>query len=245
MKEIKQQKAITLIALIITIIILLILAIVTIGSMKNSNIITYAQNASTDYSTKKDEEKGIISGYETLIENNLYNGSKVTYIVEGVPVPTGFKHIEETKKDTGLVIENETEGSQFVWVPVPEISEFARPQTEGSKDYEGVLYDFSGTTVTEENDYGIETLGRREPAVVTDYDTVTNLEDSGVTTDLTGDKLIDGNDFKYQLQKEFNSMVASVSKYGGFYVGRYEVSKNRRKSSIKSRWNKYKISHSI
>ena len=32
--------------------------------------------------------------------------------------------------------------------------------------------------------------------------------------------------FKNQLQAEFNSMVESVGKYGGFYVGRYEMSLN-------------------
>ena len=56
MRKTRSEKAITLIALIITIIILLILAVVTIGSMKNSNIITYAQNAATDYNDKKTEE---------------------------------------------------------------------------------------------------------------------------------------------------------------------------------------------
>ena len=54
MRKTRIQKGITLIALIITIIILLILAVVTIGSIKNSNIITYAQNASKDYNAKKD-----------------------------------------------------------------------------------------------------------------------------------------------------------------------------------------------
>ena len=32
--------------------------------------------------------------------------------------------------------------------------------------------------------------------------------------------------FKAQLQNEFDNMARSVAKYGGFYVGRYEVSFN-------------------
>ena len=68
MNENKVERGITLIALIITIIILLILAVVTIGSMKNSNIITYAQNAANDYETGKDKEKGILSQYETILD---------------------------------------------------------------------------------------------------------------------------------------------------------------------------------
>ena len=85
MKKEKLEKGITLIALIITIIILLILAVVTIGSIKNSNIITHAENAATEYNIKKDEEvlklaimetqlagKGVFS-YETL-DANLPDG---------------------------------------------------------------------------------------------------------------------------------------------------------------------------
>ena len=71
MKRTKLQNGITLIALIITIIILLILAVVTIGSIKNSNIITYAQNASTTYNDEKSKEESAIAGYETLIESKL------------------------------------------------------------------------------------------------------------------------------------------------------------------------------
>ena len=67
----KGQKGITLIALIITIIILLILAIITIGSIQDSNIITYAKNASSDYGEAKDKEESIILGYETVIEEKI------------------------------------------------------------------------------------------------------------------------------------------------------------------------------
>ena len=67
MKNVKSEKGITLIALIITIIILLILAVVTIGSMQNSNIITYAQNASSSYNKGKEDEIGILSKYEDIL----------------------------------------------------------------------------------------------------------------------------------------------------------------------------------
>ena len=60
-----------------------------------------------------------------------------------------------------------------------------------------------------------------------------NLEKAGFTIDLTGDNKVNGEDFKKQIQKEFNSMVASVSKYGGFYVGRYEISLEENKAQSK------------
>ena len=67
MKKTKIDKGITLIALIITIIILLILAVVTIGSIKNNNIITYAQNAANKYSTEKENEESVLGQYEDEI----------------------------------------------------------------------------------------------------------------------------------------------------------------------------------
>ena len=218
MKRIKLDKGITLIALIITTIVLLILAVVTIGSIQNSNIITYAQNASNDYNGTKADEESTIAGYEALIESNLPGKegeeSKVTYTNEGVPVPKGFLVLEGTTKDTGLVIENETEGSQFVWVPV--------------------------TEDIDPNGYGLNTDGRREPDVVTGqysstvdsasgimYDAVSsNLERAGCTEDLNNDGKVNAYDFKMQLTNEYKAMVESVNKYDGFYVGRYETSMN-------------------
>lgn len=72
----KQQKGITLIALIITIIVLLILAVVAIGAVQESGIITHAQKAATDYNSAKADEESTISGYESLIEENLPGGAE-------------------------------------------------------------------------------------------------------------------------------------------------------------------------
>ena len=106
MKKIVNQKGITLIALIITIIILLILAIVTIGSIKNSNIIAYAQNAATDHNAKKDEEESTISGYESLIESNLPGNS--------ITIPNGtYYYCGANTESNYLVISDE--GNKLYW----------------------------------------------------------------------------------------------------------------------------------
>ena len=107
MKKTKLEKGITLIALIITIIILLILAVVTIGSMQNSNIITYAQNASKDYNTKKLEEESLLDYYEDQIEENLpgaISNSQIAKILEGYMqelIGQG-QLVEELKKEMSL-----------------------------------------------------------------------------------------------------------------------------------------------
>ena len=247
MRRTKMQKGITLIALIITIIILLILAVVTIGSIKNSNIITYAQNASSDYNAKKDKEESVISGYEELMtvttedikkasvgkivnKNSTINGK--IYSSENPVIPKGFMAVNveteghESYWDAeggpqvkeGLVISDGT--SEFVWIPVPNINEFAKKYDD--TNYQGVLYDVSVITseVTKKQDCGVGTTSNREPANLSaEFDNTSNMSIWEETL----------------YQKSFNRMVASVSKYGGFYVGRYETSFDKGVAQSKSR----------
>lgn len=57
MKKLKKEKGITLVALIITIVVLLILAIVAIGAVRDSKIITHAQNAGDSYTISQEKEQ--------------------------------------------------------------------------------------------------------------------------------------------------------------------------------------------
>ena len=148
--------------------------------------------------------------------------------------------------DTGVVIEYK--GSQFVWVPVPVTATnslypkgttkamakvstaegFAGTDGNGRTNYEGVLYNFgsmSGTlsnptyTVVGEpqvmNNYGQGTTSSREPDILdNEYDNDTNLGAIGLAR----------GTFKTEIQENYNAMIESVKKYGGFYVGRYETS---------------------
>ena len=72
MKEkFKNTKGITLVALIITIIVLLILAVVAITSIRNSNIIKYAQNGRDMYNHGKEDEGIKLNEYEKYIEDEV------------------------------------------------------------------------------------------------------------------------------------------------------------------------------
>ena len=252
MKKNKQEKGITLIALIITIVVLLILASVAISSIQNDGLLSYAENAANKFNQSQSDEKDVLGSYLNYLKENIDDsetigdatvGEKVTSIstingkkyTETNPViPIGFMAIdtetsswdvedltEEVKK--GLVISDGT--SEFVWIPVENIGSFARLQNSSTQNYEGVLYNFEivddGTlTVTEKTEYGVETQDCREPANLdlTNYDNTTNL--SIWTENL--------------YQDSFNSMVQSVSKYKGFYVGRYQMSSNRTSKNIES-----------
>ena len=244
--RLREQKAITLVALIITIVVLLTLAVVAIGAVNDSGIIAHAQNVATDYNRSKVDEESTISGYDTLIEESIGRGSglgkaTVGKIVEknstingkaysstNPVIPKGFMAINVTieghesnwdaesgpEVTEGLVISDGT--SEFVWIPVSNIDDFARLQDGSETNYQGVLYDFSGTTATEKTSYGVGTTGHREPD---------NLSDSTSNMPIWTESLY---------QESFNKMVASVSKYGGFYVGRYETSLNGSVAQSKS-----------
>ena len=59
--NLKENKAITLVALIITIIVLLILAVVTITAVSEGNIFNHANNAATRYNAAATEENALLS----------------------------------------------------------------------------------------------------------------------------------------------------------------------------------------
>ena len=140
-----------------------------------------------------------------------------------VTVPAGFAYgTSDNVKSVngGLVITDSVDsngnstGNEYVWIPVDKTkltvgnTDKKMAKISSGSDYEGVLYNFSGTSSTEMTDYGLGTTNEREPDIVSNYD--------GKSNDPVGIK-------KENLQKEYNDMIASIKKYGGFYVARYEA----------------------
>ena len=152
-----------------------------------------------------------------------------------VPVPIGYTASSasgENSVNDGFVIYEGTDAvndgnvstakttrNQFVWIPVEDISQIANQTSgtdgKGRQNYQGKLYDFSTSGVTEMSSYGQGTESYREPDIVTDYD--------GDSKYLSILGLSSSSEFKTQLQEEYNEMIESVDKYGGFYIGRYET----------------------
>lgn len=167
-------------------------------------------------------------------------------------IPKGFKVLvsEGTKVDNGVVIEDKN-GNQFVWVPVDNPSEMYGTDSNGVKH--GKLYEYrrynSSTSSydtlekpiadgwKEEN--GIMTIiteadgwSRYEPSTITrwryysqdrsSYTIKENVFDAD-TKYLNRLGLSSTSAFETQMQNEFNEMIKSVEKYGGFYIGRYET----------------------
>ena len=174
-----------------------------------------------------------------------WDGDKVTAEESSdgvtVPVPKGYTASDATGErsvNDGFVIYEGTEEvndgnvdtakttrNQFVWIPVPDISQIAN-QTSGTdgnnrQNYQGKLYDFSSSRAKEKTSYGQGTTSYREPDVVTGSDGTSYDNDQQYVKTILG--LANSDALKTQLQEEFNEMIASVDTYGGFYIGRYET----------------------
>lgn len=137
--------------------------------------------------------------------------------INNISIPNGFAYLQGSK-DEGLVIINQEDGNEFVWVPVEDINDFARLKENSQTNYEGILYTFANGTSTEY--IGTEKLQHSEPKVIAEYDRENLTKDENTNlTDEEKDAILET-----EFQSEFNNMVESVKKYKGFYVGRYETS---------------------
>ena len=132
-------------------------------------------------------------------------------------IPEGFEILEDASTvDDGLVIQDE-QGNQFVWIPVETpVSDTEEDGTENKAmaikngdNYRGLLYDFTSSASTVQSGCTTTTSNYREPDIVRSYDNNTSYNNGLFTKD--------------SLQEEYNKMMASVEKYHGFYVGRYEL----------------------
>ena len=146
-KTFKNSKGITLVALVITIIILLILAGISISALTNTGIFGKAKDAKQKSADAELDQNTKLDSYENEIDNYLpkQNSNKTveqakekvlsteknTELVDAkenkIVIPAGCKIIgDATTVDKGIVIEDATSGatagSQFVWVPVGEIT---------------------------------------------------------------------------------------------------------------------------
>lgn len=189
-----------------------------------------------------------------------------------VPLPNGYvvSKIEgEMSVNTGLVIyqipESEIEGidwsadsdnngildvqekyNQFVWIPVSNPNEMFGTDENGNSL--GKLYDFNidgpiveNWTETDGVMSWTSPMGFREP------DTVVSGTNSSGTTYKGDEEHYNLEEFKEQIQGEFEELRKSIETYRGFYIGRYETgSQNgtigkvvRGNSNISSDWYRH------
>ena len=215
----KKKNAISLIVLVITIIVMAILAATVIITLSNTNIISEANNAVKKTEAQQVEEMKALMVADGMLGKNpesqtigdttltwLESEKRVTVVGtknterEGIIIPEGFGYVEGTR-DTGLVIEDK-EGNQFVWVPV----------------------EYTATGTIEENglDTGFTSVFKRGKPVETStgsgvYKMTGEVNDTRFTYT---EPYASGYDTE---AAEYNAMMSSVQKYGGFYIARFEA----------------------
>ena len=162
---------------------------------------------------------------------NLANKPNIKEVREGnIPIPQGYNYIKGDKIGGAVITDAATgvekTGNEFVWVPVDTLSNMAvvtsGTDANGNINYRGVLYnwgaDATGNTAW---NWSADSTSYREPAnLSSSYDSTS--KNSSWTSTL--------------YQEEYNKMVKSVSEYGGFYIGRYEMSINATSKNAESKY---------
>ena len=166
---------------------------------------------------------------------------KPNFVVDGVTIPGGYYYVGGTKAK-GLVISDaeadnerykgqenvgkDLQGNQWVWVPVETPSSLYTTVTagqalSGSTGVKTTKYTnseiISGKTRVKPGD----TSSYREPDIVTNYDNDTNAKTAGFSS-LTN--------MAENMKSDYEEMIASLEKYKGFYIGRYELTANGEKT---------------
>lgn len=211
-----QQKAITLVALVITIVILLILAGISISTLTNTGIFEKAKEAKGKSENAEKEQGQILDDYEK--ELNKYTSKELTAENTGVVlsdsenielhdkngskivVPAGYKVVNtgELVVEKGIVIED-GKGNQYVWIPCT---------TEDSKSQ----LQFKRTEWDVEVDGPDNSRASKDELTLTDSKCSKSDSDNGLTDAKVA-----------EIVEQVKAEKESVTKNGGYYIGRYEV----------------------
>ena len=218
-------------------------------SKKQKSTIVEAKKTNLNLQNNEHMHVELDSSGDKVAVPNGYVGSKVTgenEINTGYVIYEGEEEVNDTNKD-----EAQKSRNQYVWIPVPDVSKFYGTDANGKKW--GKLYNFTSETSSDSlfdevtgtyPDNWNETNGImkindktkiREPDVVpksssTVYDGDSQLKTLGLGARTT-------QEFLRQVESEFNRMLASVEKYGGFYIGRYETGNLSKETAVVKKGN--------
>ena len=196
-RNLKEQRAITLIALVITIIVLLILAAVSIATLTGQNGILAQTNKAKEQTKKAniEEQRKLAQAEANLnITETVYNGVKIPANCAPIKISGG------STVNEGLVIIDKN-GNEWVWIEVPK------------SIYTNATYN-GGTAPASSEDY------EKIESVMQEY---ANTYRSSIYTDTWYSEEQHGFASEEEYNNHKNNMLKSVYENGGFYIGRYEV----------------------
>ena len=207
LKTQKNQRGITLVALVITIVILLILAGIAIASLTGDNgLFARARQAREETLIAQEDELRRLTMLEAAanLENQLYTDKNG----DTATIPAGFavSQVEgENTIEDGLVIIDKS-GNEFVWVPVEfdrKLDNFAEIFIRREGYRSGDIQSF------------LQNCGEADSSGINHYFDENSMQETETT------------------KQEAIDLYASVKKYAGFYIGRYETGKENGKAVIK------------
>ena len=173
--------------------------------------------------------------------------------VDGVTVPGGYVYVGGTK-NSGLVISDngkdkeldkgkedvrrDLAGNQWVWVPVETPSSLYTTVTDG--------VELTGTTGEKTTKYtNSEIISGKTRGVPGSKDyrepDMMLYGPSGDTERTIGGTFDSLADMAEAMVNDYDEMIRSLEKYKGFYIGRYELSKNDEKTGADQTGNWYKL----
>ncbi len=248
-KLMKGNRGITLVALVVTIVVLLILAGISLNLVLGENgIITKAQEARDKTEQARINTEKSMNSLEQELSNYVNKtdsgnggnsgGSQTT--VENVVIPEGYYYVGGTKAKGIVISDNVADkeldkgkenvrrdlaGNQWVWVPVETPSSLyttvaAGQKLDGSTGVKTTKYTntiISGITRVKPGD----TSDYREPDILTNEDNDTNAKTAGFSSLAN---------MAETMKNDYEEMIASLEKYKGFYIGRYELTANGEKT---------------
>ena len=239
--------------MVVTIVVLLILAGISLNLVLGQNgIISRAQDARNQtvegqVNTEKavnaltDEMEDLISENENSGNGGNSGGSQTT--VENVVIPEGYYYVGGTKAKGIVISDNVADkeldkgkenvrrdlaGNQWVWVPVETPSSLYTTVEEGV-----ALSGSTGVKTTKYTNSAIisgQTRGLpgstnwREPDILTDS-TYGDTDDRAKTAGFSSLA-----NMAETMKSDYEEMIASLEKYKGFYIGRYELTANGEKT---------------
>ena len=240
--------------MVVTIVVLLILAGISLNLVLGQNgIISRAQDARNQtaegqVNTEKavnaltDEMEDLISENENSGNGGNSGGSQTT--VENVVIPEGYYYVGGTKAKGIVISDNVADkeldkgkenvrrdlvGNQWVWVPVETPSSLyttvaAGQALSGSTGVKTTKYTnseiISGKTRVKPGD----TSSYREPDIVTGS-AYSDTDERAKTEGFSSLANMAEN-----MKNDYEEMIASLEKYKGFYIGRYELTANGEKT---------------
>ena len=195
---------------------------------------TYTYNVATGVAAKVKtvaEYTEATPGQANNNENTKYTSNNKTAVI-----PKGYT-LDATNNsiDNGLVITKD--GNEWVWIPVANVTDLYTENTTetpwtlcGTTGDNAVVSKYaskseiiSGVTRTTPG----TTTGKREPDTVV----ANGTGHDAVKANWTAAGFSSFNDMATKLRDDYKNMIDSVRKYGGFYVGRYELSSAGTKKS--------------